>query len=110
MTGRRIHQDPQLHVRYNPFLKSRSQAWYRGEDWDLTFEDYCSLWTWDHWQLRGKGSTDLAMTRRDYSQGWNLENCEIVTRREQLRRNAKHRVEIKQLLHFVGKDENGTYD
>lgn len=103
MTGRRIHQDPQLHARYTPFLKSRSQAWYRGEDWDLTFEDYCQLWTWDHWQLRGKGATEFAMVRKDIEQGWNLNNCEIITRREQLRRNAHYRADIPNLSHFVGK-------
>ena len=103
MTGKRIYQDPQLHVRYNPFLKSRAQAWYRKEEWSLNFEEWCSLWTWDKWQLRGKASSDFAMVRIDYEKGWSLANCEIVTRREQLRRNSAHRVEIKRLQHFVGK-------
>jgi len=102
--AKRLHDDPQLHVRYNPFLKSRSQAWYRGEDWDLTFEEYCQLWTWEHWILRGRGPTDFAMVRKDVEQGWSLDNCEIVTRTEQLRRTGRNRTGS-----FLGRKKNGTY-
>jgi hypothetical protein len=96
MTGKRIHQDPFDHERYRPFLKARSQAWFRGEDWDLTFEDFCQLWTWDHWQMRGKGSSDFAMARIDCEKGWNLDNCEIVTRRQQLRRNNLKKRQLRE--------------
>jgi len=85
----RKHSDPLVHMRYNPFLKSRAQAWYLGQDWQLTFDEYLTLWTLDHWHCRGKGAGDLVMIRWDTEGPWSISNCAIVTRKTQLQRTAK---------------------
>jgi hypothetical protein len=98
----RKHQDPLLHMRYNPFLRSRAQAWYLLQDWTLTFEEYCGLWTVDHWYCRGRGISDLVMIREDVEKGWTKENCLIVTRKEQLSRTRFR-------TNRNGKNLNGTH-
>jgi hypothetical protein len=82
----RLHQDPELHLRYKPFLRARSQAWYRNEDWHLEFEDWCEFWPIELWYLRGRGSSDLCLVRRDLRDGWSKTNCVVVTRKTQIQR------------------------
>ena len=78
-------KDPYLHSMYEPWLRQKAQANYRGEDWDLTFDDFASVWGQD-FPRRGRASTDLTMTRIDPEKAWTLTNVEIVTRNEQLKR------------------------
>ena len=85
----RKYSDPNDHMRYRPFLRSRSQAWYLDQEWTLTFKQYCDFWTPALWSLRGRGTNDLVMVRKDLSGPWSKENCEIVTRKEQLTRTNK---------------------
>jgi hypothetical protein len=73
--------DPELHKMYDPHLKAKAQAMYRGEDWTLTFDQFAELWR-DQWQFRGRDGDDLCMTRTDTEKGWHRDNCEIVTRKE----------------------------
>ena len=73
--------DPELHKMYDPHLKAKAQAMYRGEDWTLTFDDFAELWK-GQWQFRGRDGGDLCMTRVDTEKGWHVDNCEIVTRKE----------------------------
>jgi hypothetical protein len=86
------HKDPFDHERYIPYLRAKAQAAYRMEDWDLTFEEYCEFWTPAAWSQRGRGSLDLAMIRIDTTIGWTAYNCQIVTRREQLRRQLARKM------------------
>lgn len=87
--------DPIRHSKFNPWHKARVQARFRGEDYQLTFDEFCELWTDELWQRRGRGSQDLGMTRRDLSGPWTVENCVIVTRREQVRAANLWRTEKK---------------
>lgn len=89
-------KDPDLHKMYMPFLKARAQANFRGEDWTLTFEQFADIWG-DRWALRGRASTDLAMTRDDLEGAWAENNVIIVTRREQLRRSREYAIQNKTL-------------
>jgi hypothetical protein len=91
---RRINSDPDLHKKYIPFLRARAQAWYRGEEFEMTFEEYVSIWSEAAWSLRGRSRNSICMTRKDILGSWSLANCELVTRLEMLRRNEnwKHRV------------------
>ena len=73
--------DPELHKMYDPHLKAKAQAMYRGEDWTLTFTEFAELWR-GQWQFRGRDGGDLCMTRTDTEKGWHRDNCEIVTRKE----------------------------
>ena len=89
MANLRKYQDLELHIRYRPFLRARAQAKFLNQDWSLSFEDFCSLWTINKWYCRGRGPKDLVMIRIDTEAEWSLTNCEIVTRREQLQRTAR---------------------
>ena len=66
---------------YYAYLKHRSQAQYRNEDYTLTWESWENLWQ-GTWHLRGKTSRDLVLGRVDWDQGWHDHNVEIMTRRE----------------------------
>lgn len=80
------YSDPFDHARHIPFLRSKAQAVFRNEDWQLTFEEFCSLWdTEAKWAQRGRKSDDLTLTRIDPKKPWRLDNVHIITRLEQLK-------------------------
>lgn len=83
--------DPVRRNKYYAWIKHRNQARFRGEDYDLTFEDWCTLWTDERWEQRGKKSENLCLCRTDRTASWSLANCEIVPRYDLLVYNAQHR-------------------
>lgn len=83
-----VGPDETRHDQYNAWLKQRSQARYRSESWSLSFEDFETLWL-DRWQERGRGSTDLCMSRLDYDQPWSVDNCCIISRGEHVRTSSR---------------------
>lgn len=89
--------DPKVHEKYLPFLQARSQAAFRLEDWQLSWEDWLSLWPDHLWAKRGRKTDELALTRKDHLGPWSLENCHVVTRFQQLseanRRRSRERRE-----------------
>jgi hypothetical protein len=82
--------DKEVHDLYTPWMKARAQAHFRGEDWDLTFEQFYDLWKED-WHQRGRGSFDKCMSRNDPTEAWSVDNTLIITRREHLKKQAEHR-------------------
>ena len=86
------------HQKYYAWLKHRSQAWYRGEEHTLTWEEWLSFWPDDIWSQRGRKSHDLVLTRLDCEGSWSRDNCHIITRGEHLvkmssrKRGTKYRV------------------
>jgi hypothetical protein len=74
--------DPLTREKYYAWLKHRSQAWHRNEDYELTWEDWQSLWTDELFHKRGRSSTDLCLNRVDLNSSWNLNNCVVFSRRE----------------------------
>ena len=78
--------------KYYAFLKHRSQARYRGESYELTWEDWEHLWDDSSWQLRGQRIGDLCLTRIDFAGEWAIHNVIVCTRKD----------------HFAIK--SGTYD
>jgi hypothetical protein len=40
----RKYQDENIHKKFMPWHKARAQARYRGEEWDITFEEFCSIY------------------------------------------------------------------
>lgn len=78
--------DPYKHELYYAWAKHKSQAAYRQEAYELTWEDWQKIWHKPElfWG-RGRKPHDLAMTRRDPEAAWSLTNCIVVTRLEQLR-------------------------
>ena len=79
-----MYKDPLEHDMHIPFLKAKAQANFRGESWELTFDDWKTLWL-KRWHLRGRKPDDLCMTRNDRNGAWSLENIIIVTRLEFLK-------------------------
>jgi hypothetical protein len=84
--GARKYLDLFDHARYVPFLRARAQAAFRKEDWLLTFEDWCSLWsTPELWAQRGRASESLALIRLDTDGPWDYANVQIMSRRQWLK-------------------------
>jgi hypothetical protein len=81
---------------YIPYLKAKSQTDYRVREgiadgeWLLTFPEFVAVWG-DLWQLRGRASSDFAMTREDFDGDWTADNVVVVTRKEQLERARQYR-------------------
>lgn len=81
------YKDDFSHARHYGFLKTRSSARSRGEDWQLTIEEYFALWEdEDVWNQRGKSTDSYVLTRRDRDRPWTLENSEVIRRRTLLSR------------------------
>ena len=74
--------DPELHLRYKQWLQQKNQAQYRGEDWQLSFQDWLTVWGTDI-KNRGRHKGQLSMIRRNYLLPWTKDNAIIVTREEQ---------------------------
>lgn len=65
------------------FLNARGQARYKGQAWQLEFNDYCDLFLEDQRYLRsGVRPDSYNLCRKDQSGPWSLHNCEIRTRRD----------------------------
>ena len=77
--------DPMRHSKYTPWLRARNQAIFRGEEYLLTFDEFCELWTDELWVQRGRASESLSMTRLDHDGAWSIANCVIVSRSQQIR-------------------------
>jgi hypothetical protein len=70
--------DQQRHL---SFLRSRAQARFRNEDWQLTEEDYFAAWQDPAiWAQRGRGGTALVLARKNRLKAWHPNNIHIVVR------------------------------
>lgn len=83
--------DPVTHQQYRAFIQQRNQAQWRGEPWQLTFEQWQDLW-FPHWRQRGRGRWDYCMVRRDPSLPWDTANTEVVSRQEHCQRHRARQV------------------
>lgn len=82
--------DPDLRNKYYAYLKHRSQARWRGEDYSLTWEDWHELWTDELWEQRGRGRDSMILTRECFAAGWHKENCTIQPRTVHLARRKEY--------------------
>lgn len=76
---------------HHAYLKHRAQAKFRKEDYSLTREQWEQLWTVDCWLLRGRGRNDLCLAMLDPSEGWHINNVEVMERMDYLLRNKEYR-------------------
>jgi hypothetical protein len=91
-----VIKDPDLHKMYLPWLRARSQSWYRLRKgleeggWELPFEDYAAKWK-DFWPLRGRGEIDFTMSKIDSQKAWSYDNMEIITRRQHIQKSTHNK-------------------
>lgn len=74
--------NPLTREKYYAFLKHRSQASYRKETYNLSWEDWQSFWNDDDFVKRGRKVDDLCLTRYNFNLAWDIDNCVVCTRRE----------------------------
>jgi len=67
------------HQQYTAWLRARAQARFRGETWEITFDDWLEIWG-DQWHLRGRSRNSLMMMRRDWRQPWSRSNTWLGNR------------------------------
>jgi hypothetical protein len=77
------------HNQYGAWHKHRSQAHYRGEEHELTFEEWEYIWQ-DQWTNRGRRTDSTVLTRTDPEKSWCMDNVELVTREECIRRSTEY--------------------
>ena len=77
--------DEVLHDQYVAWSRQRSQALFRGEEFELSYEDFKNIWG-DEWANRGRKSWSKIMTRLDLEKGWTRENTVIWERLQHIRR------------------------
>jgi hypothetical protein len=94
-------KDAFTHARNLAFVRSRAQANFRGEQWDLTFQEFCHFWNNEQlWNQRGRKVTALVLTRWDCEKPWNRKNCCIIARGDQL---------LAKIERYWGKDDSEYY-
>lgn len=86
--------DLQDHEIYYNWMLRRAQAKHRKEEWDLSWDDFHTLWKND-WNNKGRLAHNVCMTRMDPEKPWNKENTILVTRHEHLKRQAEFKVAKK---------------
>lgn len=86
--------DPYKHELFYAWHKHRAQCRFRREPYELTFEDWQSIWH-DPKEFfnRGRQPECLILTRKNIAGEWSLDNCEIITRLEQLQRSNAYKAE-----------------
>lgn len=81
------------HEQHIAWLKHKSQAAYRSEPHDITYEQWCDIWNQGNaWELRGRRSTATVLTRIDIEGAWTVSNVHIMTRRDHLKNCCKRNV------------------
>ena len=71
--------------KHRAWLVLHCQARYRGEECEITEQEFFDLWA-PYWLRRGRGSSDITMTRIDPESAWRRDNVEFITRKEHLKR------------------------
>ena len=71
--------DPVRHQQHVVYRQQKNQAQWRGEVWELDFDNWIALWD-DKWSLRGRKPEQYCMTRSDNTQPWNITNTIVLQR------------------------------
>ena len=88
--------DPIHHDMYYAWAKHKSQAAYRKEAHDLTWEDWQTIWANPvDFLNRGRKPEDLTLTRIDDEGAWTMDNVVVMTRLEQLRKAMARKMALK---------------
>lgn len=68
--------DPIIHGYFRVFLQHRNQANFRNEDYELSFEQWLSIWG-DKIEQRGRKTGQYQMIRIDKDSAWTIDNIMI---------------------------------
>lgn len=79
--GRKPQQPDWKMDRHYGWLKHRAQARFRNEQYNLTEEDWNSLWSQELWHRRGRKSQELSLYRFDITQPWQINNVTVTENR-----------------------------
>ena len=82
--------DPFTREKYYAYLKHRAQCNYRSESYNLTWEDWQSLWTDELFSRRGRKSDSLVMQRIRTTDPWQSDNVKITFRKPQEQSRKEH--------------------
>jgi hypothetical protein len=78
--------DPLRHEKYYAYLKHKSQAQYRKEEYNLTWEEWEDIWKDDaDWFARGRSSNDLSLVLLDRKRPWQADNVKLMKRIDYLK-------------------------
>lgn len=86
-----VGPDPYLHELHYAWLKHRSQARFRKEEYHITFEEWCTLWTPDTFAQRGRTTESLILSKVSITGTWNIDNVQVNKRKNHLKRNQEFR-------------------
>jgi hypothetical protein len=71
-----------LHALWRKFLVARNQARYWGQDWTLTWEEFCALFKGIGLDQLGNGRDCKNIARIDWQKGWESGNVELASRED----------------------------
>lgn len=77
----KMYKDDFTNARRLAWVRSKSQAIYRGEVWNLTFSEFCKIWSTEElWRQRGRSANNLVLTRYDPDLPWEPFNLCLISR------------------------------
>ena len=82
------------HQQHLAWMQMRAQANFRGEEFNLTLEEFQNLWK-DHWDMKGRAIDQYCLTREDPDGPWDIKNTQCVVRLEHLRRQKLYKKDRK---------------
>lgn len=83
-------RDPKENMLRRSWYYAKNQATHRGQEWDISWEDYKNAWFLDNRiDRKGDCGEDLVNARIDVTQPWTLDNFQIITRSESVRKKKK---------------------
>lgn len=78
--------DPIDHRLYVDCQRARAQAWYRGEEWFISEQEYIQLWReHDRYKQKGRTRDSLCLVKIDKALPWTVDNVEFLSRLEHFR-------------------------
>jgi len=76
------------HQQYCAWLQMKAQASYRKETFELTFEDFQTVWQ-GKWERKGRGINDYCLTRSNPESSWHIDNVICLPRAEHFKIQRK---------------------
>lgn len=77
--------DPVLKSLRRSYTRSKCQAKYRGQTWNIEFEEYLEIWRVGEEYLKpGRGKSDFHLGRKDITKGWSVDNVQVLNRGQHL--------------------------